>query len=68
MAASDKIYVREYPEGLNQVWDEKLRVRTVAIAHHEYISKDALLEWAEENMDSLGRLSYGELIDKLNSI
>ena len=34
----------------------------------EYIRKDALLEWAKENRDSLGRLSYGEFIDKLNSM
>ena len=33
-----------------------------------YIRKSALLEWAKKNMDSLGRLSYGEFIDKLNSI
>ena len=32
-----------------------------------YIRKDALLEWAKENIDSLGRLSYGEFIDKLNN-
>lgn len=34
----------------------------------EYIRKDALIEWAKENIDSLGRLSYGEFIDKLNSM
>ena len=34
----------------------------------EYIRKDALIEWAKENRDSLGRLSYGEFVDKLNSI
>lgn len=33
-----------------------------------YIRKDALLEWAKENRDSLGRLSYGEFIDKINSL
>jgi len=37
-------------------------------ANVEYIRKDALIEWAKENRDSLGRLSYGELIDKLNSM
>ena len=34
----------------------------------EYIRKDALIEWAKESMDSFGRLSYGEFIDKLNSM
>ncbi len=33
-----------------------------------YIRKDALMEWAKDSMDSLGRLSYGEFIDKLNSM
>lgn len=42
--------------------------KTSAIAQHEYIRKDALLEWAKESIDSLGRLSYGEFIDKLNSM
>ena len=30
--------------------------------------REKLMEWAKENRDSLGRLSYGELIDKLNSM
>lgn len=30
--------------------------------------REKLIEWAKENIDSLGRLSYGELIDKLNSM
>lgn len=30
--------------------------------------REKLIEWAKENMDSLGRLSYGEFIDKLNSM
>ena len=34
----------------------------------EYIRKDALLEWAKESRDSIGRLSYGEFIDKLNAM
>lgn len=32
----------------------------------EYIRKNALIEWAKENRDSLGRLSYGEFLNKLN--
>lgn len=34
----------------------------------EFIRKDTLMEWAKENRDSLGRLSYGEFVDKLNKI
>ena len=30
--------------------------------------REKLIEWAKENIDSLGRLSYGELMNKLNSI
>ena len=30
--------------------------------------REKLIEWAKENIDSLGRLSYGEFIDKLNSM
>lgn len=30
--------------------------------------REKLIEWAKENIDSLGRLSYGELVNKLNSM
>ena len=30
--------------------------------------REKLMEWAKENRDSLGRLSYGEFVDKLNSM
>lgn len=78
----DKIYVREYPDGLNQFWDRKKRDDVVATIYHEFIRKDALLEWAKEkreqmkieaggcsNMAAAGKyLAYSELIDKLNSM
>ena len=33
-----------------------------------YIRKDALLEWAKNNRDSAGKLSYTEFLDKINSM
>ena len=59
----DKIYVREYPVGLNQKWDQKPMVKTVAIAQHEYISKDALIEKLEKVAASYKKRSdEGELV------
>ena len=49
MKALDKIYVREFNEGINQMWSSVKATETTAIAQHEYIRKDALLEWAKEN-------------------
>lgn len=66
--APDKIYVREYPDGINQFWDRKKRDDVVAIIYHEYIRKDALLEWARNNRDSAGKLSYTEFIEKIESL
>lgn len=80
MKAPDKIYVREYPVGLNQEWDEKPRVRTVAIAQHEYIRKDALMELLTPEHDVAYCEDYErgcidgrnalreELINKMNSM
>ena len=74
MKAPDKIYVREYPVGLNQEWDEKPRVRTVAIAQHEYIRKDALIKWIQEvraipHENAITRdLAFQEVVNKLNSM
>ena len=62
MKALDKIYLnRRHPE---PYWFKDKQLDSDV----EYISKDVLIEWAKENIDSLGRLSYGELIDKLNSM
>lgn len=66
--APDKIYLREFGDSLSQVWSGIKPPEGTNIASHEYIRKDALLEWAKESRDSLGRISYGELIEKLNSM
>ena len=65
MEAPNKIYVRDICGSL-------IASRTPKVIfgepYPEYIRKDALLDWAKENRDSLGRLSYGEFIDKINSL
>ena len=73
MKAPDKIYVREYPVGLNQEWDEKPMVKTVAIAQHEYIRKDALMELllsleARYSVFYLQRKVIRDVIDKIDSL
>ena len=78
MNAPDKIYVREYPDGINQFWDRKKREDVVATIHHEYIRKDALLEWANNALSSRRNMGddyfipaivvLNELIDKLDSM
>ena len=73
----DKIYIREYPDGVNQFWDRKKRDDVFATIHHEYIRKDALLEWANARKSRLSsgesfvageRKMLKEIIDKLNSM
>ena len=77
----DKIYVREYPDGLNQFWDRKKRDDVVATIHHEFIRKDVLLEWVKEHKrviethgderDAYLRGEYSvlnSLIDKIESL
>ena len=48
MTAPDKIWVREFAEGVNQMWSHIKATKTSAIAQHEYIRKEALLEWIDE--------------------
>ena len=56
MTAPDKIWVREFAEGVNQMWSHIKATKTSAIAQHEYIRKDALLEWAREKKERLGKM------------
>ena len=53
MKAPDKIYIREYPDGIARFWENKKKEDVVATIPHEYINKDALLEWAD-NWKKLG--------------
>jgi len=44
MNAQDKIYVREYPDGICRVWEDKKKDDVVATILHEYIRKDFLTD------------------------
>ncbi len=71
--APDKIYVKEFGEGISQMWSVRKAQKTTANAQHEYIRKEALLEWAKEaylneNASAIRKVCYKQLIDKLNSM
>lgn len=81
MKVPDKIYVREYPDGIAHFWESKKKEDVAATIPHEYIRKEALLEWAKEHKlviethgderDAYLRGEYSalnSLIDKLNSM
>lgn len=73
MTAPDKIYVREYPQGLNQMWSSVKATETSAIAQYEYIRKDALIVWLSKCKNNpaitdLQKCNIQELIDKINSL
>lgn len=77
MKALDKIYVREFNEGINQMWSSVKATETTAIAQHEYIRKDALLEWANARKAGLSsgesfvageRKMLKEIINKIESL
>lgn len=73
MKAPDKIYVREYPDGLARFWESKKKEDVVATIPHEYIRKEALLKWIKE-MKRICRgaepieKAYQTVLDKLNSM
>lgn len=73
MKAPDKIYVKEFDEGINQMWSRIKATETMANAQHEYIRKDALLEWAKA-MKRICKAAepiekaYQTMIDKLNEM
>ena len=75
----DKIFLREFKEGgLSQVWSGIKPTEETIIASPEYIRKDALLEWVNDNLleckasnddADYGRIdAYKKLIDKINSL
>ena len=66
MIAPDKIYIQTNAgEAFSSKWTT---IPFRDFENTEYIRKDALMEWAKENRDSLGRLSYGEFLNKLNEM
>ena len=82
MKAPDKIYVKEFDKGISQMWSSIRATETTANVQHEYIRKEALLEWANKRLEEfryIAKISndvaadgevdaFEELIDKLNSM
>ena len=76
--APDKIYIAETPNKLIEIWSEEPIESKPYITEHEYIRKDALLEWAkkknkmidtEDGDYSLGYVSAMiDLIDKIEAM
>ena len=61
MKAPDKIYMPN--ELLSEEWQRHIEGKDTA-----YIRKYAMLEWARNNRDSAGKISYTELIEKIESL
>lgn len=82
MEAPDKIYIAETPNKLIEIWSDEPIESKPYITEHEYIRKDALMEWAKDELklskdvECVSEKSYEEgrqqvalnLIDKLNSM
>ena len=71
MKAPNMIYIAETPNKLIEIWSEEPIESKPYITEHEYIRKDALLEWAKEQktlMEFGGHVSIDDVIDKINSI
>lgn len=74
MKAPDKIYINNYNG--NDTWGNQWHSKpsqNPSVVSHEYICKDALLEWAKEtylneNASEIRKVCYKQLIDKLNSM
>lgn len=71
--APDKIYIAETPNKLIEIWSEEPIEPKPYITEHEYIRKDALLEWAKEtylneNASAIRKVCYKQLIDKIESL
>ena len=66
--APDKIYVREFDAGLSQIWSGIKATETSAIMQHEYIRKDALLEWLEGYNHPITKLVMKDIINKIESL
>ena len=77
MNAPDKIYVKEFDGEISQMWSGIKATKTTANAQHEYIRKDALLEWAKKEMGEWSsksntgqsvKMGLALVIDKIESL
>ena len=59
----DKIYIEQ-----KAVMYDLVNTEPCKPDDYVYIRKDALLEWARDNRDNAGKLSYTEFIDKIESL
>lgn len=53
MTAPDKIYVKEFDEGISQMWSSIKATETTAHVQHEYIRKDALISLIESRIGEI---------------
>lgn len=80
MKAPDKIYLQRVPSNQEVIdgWTVE-PVKHTVLEDIEYIRKDALLEWAEEKLENMKKLSpsdgariysnaINDLVDKLNQM
>ena len=71
MNAPDKIYVIEYPDWVSRFWVNKKMDNVDATLFHEYIRKDALLEWLKERRAEHSfevRKAYQRTIEKIETL
>lgn len=63
MTAPEKIYVREYPDGVARFWEERKKDDVVATISHEYIRKDVVdetIKSAEDHAYFAGQEKFRE--------
>lgn len=65
MKVPDKIYVREYPDGVARFWEEKKKDDVVATIPHEYIRKDVVDETIKSAEDHAYFAGQEKLREKL---
>lgn len=71
--APDKIYINNYNgnDTFGNQWHTKPS-ESPSVVSHEYIRKDALLEWVKEKeqnaITNLVKLTYKTVIDKIKSL
>lgn len=73
----DKIYVKEFGEGISQMWGGIKATETAANVQHKYIRKEALLEWLESKIkdasnggfvNGLITLAYKDVVEHINEM
>lgn len=69
MNAPDKIYIAETPNKLIEIWSDEPIESKPYITEHEYIRKDALLEWAKAvKAGPMIPMNIDKVIEKIKSL